>query len=340
VMMLKKLDKNQMLSLGDKYRIYILLVLVFVGMSIFSPYFFNAWNLTSIMRAVSMNATVAIGFSIILIVGQLDLSVGTIITFAAVIGLGLKEAVGYGVSVPLAIAAGGVIGLINGVLVAKVKINSFIVTLGMLTTLQGAIYTITGGNTIAVTDDKAFAISDWLQHQIIPMVTPRVVITVILVVGFSVFLRKTQKGRNFFMVGGNSQTAWLAGVDSDKYTIIAFVISGVMAATGGILFAMEGAAATLNLGTNSLMYVLSATIIGGTSMAGGKGGVFRSFVAIVTLTMLYNGIVLIGLGNEIQIFISGIILASVILYEAFVEYKHDKVVGQRPELLKELESAQ
>jgi len=339
-MMLNKLNRNEILSMGDKFRIYVLLVVVFITMTIFAPHFFNAWNLTSIMKTVSMNATVAIGFTIILIVGQLDLSVGTIITFAAVIGLGLKGAVGYGLSVPLAIVAGGLIGLINGVLVAKVKINSFIVTLGMLTALQGAIYTITGGNTIAVTDHQAFAISDWLQHQIIPMVTPRVIITLVLVIGSSVFLRKTRIGRNFFMVGGNSQTAWLAGVDSDSYTIVAFVISGVMAAIGGILFAMESAAATLNLGTNSLMYVLSATIIGGTSMAGGKGGVFRSFIAIVTLTMLYNGIVLLGLGNEVQIFISGIILASVILYEAYVEFKHEKLVGQRPELLKELEAAQ
>jgi len=339
-MMHNKINKKQLLSLGDRYRIYILLVLVFVVMTLFAPHFFNAWNLTSIMKTVAMNGTVAIGFTIILIVGQLDLSIGTIITFAAVIGLGLKEAVGYGVSVPLAIAAGGVIGLINGVLVAKVKINSFIVTLGMMIALQGAIYTMTGGNTIAVTDDQAFAISDWLQHQIVPMLTPRVIIAIVLVVSFSVFLRRTRTGRNFFMVGGNSKTAWLAGIDRDKYIIVAFVISGVMAGIGGILFAMESAAATLNLGTNSLMYVLSATIIGGTSMAGGKGGVFRSFIAVLTLTMLYNGIVLLGLGNEVQIFISGIILASVILYEAFVAYRHDKVVGQRPELLKELETVQ
>ncbi len=336
-MMHNKIINKKLLSLGDRYRIYVLLVLVFAVMTLFAPHFFNAWNLTSIMKTVAMNGTVAIGFTIILIVGQLDLSIGTIITFAAVIGLGLKEAVGYGVSVPLAIIAGGLIGLINGLLVAKVKINSFIVTLGMLTALQGAIYTITGGNTIAVTDDQAFAISDWLQHQIVPTLTPRVVIAIVLVISFSVFLRRTRTGRNFFMVGGNSKTAWLAGVDSDKYIIVAFVISGVMAAIGGILFAMESAAATLNLGTNSLMYVLSATIIGGTSMAGGKGGVFRSFIAVLTLTTLYNGIVLLGLGNEVQIFISGVILASVIFYEAFVEYRHDKIVGQRTELLKELE---
>ena len=141
------------------------------------------------------------------------------------------------------------------------------------------------------------------------------------------------------MVGGNSQTAWLAGVDSTKYTIAAFVISGTMAAIGGVLFGMEGAAATLKLGDSSLMYIISATIIGGTAMSGGKGGVFRTFMAILTLDMLYNGIILFGLGNEVRIFIAGVILASVVLYEAFAAYRHERIVGQRPELLKELEAA-
>lgn len=337
--MRKKLSKEAIFSMGDKYRIYILFTVIFLFMSIFAPRFFNSWNLTSIMRTTAMNATVAIGFTIILIIGQLDLSIGTIITFSAIIGLGLKEMVGYGLSVPLAIVAGSLIGLINGLLVAKAKINSFIVTLGMMTILQGAIYTVTGGNTIAVTTPDAFAVSDWLGKMIIPMITPRVLITIVLVILFSIFMTRTRTGRNFYMVGGNSQTAWLAGVDNTKYTIAAFVISGTMAAIGGVLFGMEGAAATLKLGDTSLMYIISATIIGGTAMSGGKGGVFRTFMAILTLDILYNGIILFGLGNEVRIFIAGVILASVVLYEAFTAYRHERIVGQRPELLKELEAA-
>jgi ribose/xylose/arabinose/galactoside ABC-type transport system permease subunit len=98
---------------------------------------------------------------------------------------------------------------------------------------------------------------------------------------------------------------------------------------------MEGAAATLNLGNTSLMYVISAVIIGGTAMSGGKGGVLKSFFAILTLDVLYNGIILFGLGNEVKIFIAGVILAAVVLYEAYTRYKHDKTVGQRPELMKQ-----
>jgi ribose/xylose/arabinose/galactoside ABC-type transport system permease subunit len=333
----KTRGREKTLVFVDRNRIFLLFGVVFVFMALFAPRFMTPFNLTTIMRTMAMNATAAIGFTLILIVGQLDLSIGTIITFAGVVGLGLKQYLGYGGSVPVAILAGCGIGLINGLLVAKAKISSFIVTLGMLTVLQGAIYTITRGNSISLSSADAFAISDWLAKMVVPLLTPRVIVTLLLVAGFTVFLRFSRVGRNFYMVGGNRQTAWLSGIDTDLYTIVAFVISGFTAAVGGVLFAMEGAAATLKLGDTSLMYVISAVIIGGTAMSGGKGGVLKSFFAVLTLDVLYNGIILFGLGNEVKIFIAGIILAAVVLYEAFTRYRHDKTVGQRPELMKEVD---
>lgn len=320
----------------DRNRIYLLFGLVFLFMTAFAPRFFNAFNLTTIMKTVAMNGCVAIGFTIVMICGQLDLSIGTVITLAGVIGLGLKAHVGYAVSVPLAVVAGGLVGLVNGLLVTKVKINAFIVTLGTMTLLQGVIYQATGGNSIALSTPDAFAVADALGHRFLPLVTPRILITVVLVGLFAFLLSSTRFGRNFYIVGGNKTTAWLAGVNTDATILVAFVFSGLTAAVGGVLFAMESSAATRNLGDTSLMYVVSATIIGGTSMAGGKGGVFRSFVAILTLEILYDGIILFGLGNEVKIFLAGLILALVVLYEAYAAYKHERVVGQRPELLKEL----
>ncbi len=327
------------LSLVDKYRIFILFAVVFGVMSLFAPRFFNVFNLTSIMKVVAMNACVAIGFTIVMICGQLDLSIGTVITFAGVLGLSLKGPLGYAVSVPIAILAGALVGLFNGLLVAKAKINAFIVTLGTMTILQGAIYTLTKGNTISLSTPDAFAVSDFLAKPLLPLVTPRILITVALVIAFEVFLRRTPKGRNFYLVGGNQNPACLAGIKTESYLIAAFVLSGTMAAVGGVFFAMESSAATLKMGDQSLMYVISATIIGGTAMSGGKGGVFRTVVAILTLEMLYTGIILFGLGNEVKIFIAGLILATVVLYEAYAVYKHDKEVGKRPELVKELAAA-
>lgn len=333
---MRKLGKNSLLAFGDKYRIYLLFALVFSFMSLFAPRFFNVFNMTSILKAISMNSCVAIGFTVVMICGQLDLSIGTVITFAGVLALGLQPSVGYGLAIAIAIVAGALVGALNGILVAKAKINSFIVTLGTMTILQGAIYQFSGGNSISVSTPEAFAISDFLSKSMLPLLTPRIAISLVLVAVMELFLRRSRAGRDFYLVGGNRNTAWLAGIPTDRYTIAAFVLSGAGAAIGGVLSVLESTAATLKLGENSLMYVISATIIGGTAMSGGKGGVLRSVVAIFTLEMLYTGVILFGLGNEVKIFIAGLILAYVVLYEAYATYKHEKSLGQRPELMKEL----
>ncbi|MFA5468255.1 MAG: ABC transporter permease, partial [Sphaerochaetaceae bacterium] len=327
---------NKILLAIDKLRIYILFAIIFLFMSFFAPRFFNFYNLTTILRTVSMNATLALGFTIVMICGEMDLSIGRTATFSAVIALILQKKLGYGLSFPIAILAGAAVGLVNGLLVAKVKINSFIVTIGTMTILQGATYTITKGNSVSLSGAGVFAVSDFLSKPLLPLLPPRVILTIIFTIVFFLFVSYSQWGRNFYMVGGNKTTAWLAGINTDKVTITAFVLSSTMAGVGGVLFAMESCAATLNMGDNSLMYVVSATIIGGTAMSGGKGGILNSVIAILSLEMLYTGTILFGLGNEVKIFISGLILALVVLYEAYAAYKHEKTIGQRTELLEKL----
>ncbi|MFZ4616257.1 MAG: ABC transporter permease [Rectinemataceae bacterium] len=333
---MRRSGKINLLAQGDKYRIYILFIVIFVFMSIFAPKFFNVFNFTTILNAIAMNATVAIGFTVVMICGQLDLSIGTVITFAGCLTLGLQPFLGFPGAIVVAVLGGALVGLLNGFLVAKAKINSFIVTLGTMTILQGAIYQYSGGNSISVTTDEAFAISDYLQMSLLPLLTPRILITLVLVVAVEFMLRRTRAGRNFYIVGGNRNTAWLAGINTDRYLIGAFVLSSVMAAIGGVVSVLVSTAATLKLGEISLMYVISATIIGGTAMSGGKGGVLRSVIAILSLEMLYTGIILFGLGNEVKIFFAGLILAYVVLYEAYATYRHEKSLGQRPELMREL----
>lgn len=335
---MRKSGRNSLPALVDRYRIYILFVLVFAFMSVFAPRFFNVFNLTSILKAVAMNATVAIGFTVVMICGQLDLSIGTVITFSGVVALGLQPRLGFAGAAVVALLAGSLVGLLNGLLVTKAKINSFIVTLGTMTILQGSIYELSGGNSISVSTPEAFAISDFLGRSLVPLLTPRVLIALVLVAAMEFVLRRTRSGRNFYIVGGNRNTAWLAGIRTDRYVIAAFVLSSLGAAVGGLFSVLESTSATLKLGENSLMYVISATIIGGTAMSGGKGGALRSVVAILTLEMLYTGIILFGLGNEVKIFIAGLILAYVVLYEAYATWKHEKNLGQRPELMKELEA--
>jgi ribose/xylose/arabinose/galactoside ABC-type transport system permease subunit len=333
---MRRAGRNSLLALGDTYRIYILFVAVFAVMSLLAPRFFTIANFTAILNAIALNATAATGFTVVMICGQLDLSIGSVITFSGVMALGLQPVLGFAGAIAVAIAGGIIVGLFNGLLVAKAKINSFIVTLGTMTILRGLVYQISGGNSISVSNDQAFAISDFLGKNFLPLVTPRIVIMLVLVIVVELVLRRTRAGRNFYIVGGNRTTAWLAGINTDRSLIAAFVLSGAMAAVGGVVSVLVSTSATLNLGENSLMHVISATIIGGTAMSGGKGGVARSIIAIMSLEMLYTGIILFGLGNEVKIFFAGLILAYVVLYEAYAMYRHEKTLGQRPELMKEL----
>lgn len=333
---MRRAGRNSFLALGDKYRIYILLLVVFAFMSLFAPRFFTISNFTAILNAIALNATAAIGFTVVMICGQLDLSIGSVVTFSGALALGLQPVLGFPGAIVAAVVGGALVGLLNGVLVAKAKINSFIVTLGTMTILQGTVYQFSGGNSISVSNDQAFAISDFLSKNLLPLVTPRILITLALLVVVELILVRTRAGRNFYIVGGNRATAWLAGINTDRSIVAAFVLSGATAAIGGVVSVLVSTSATLNLGDNSLMYVISATIIGGTAMSGGKGGVLRSVVAIMTLEMLYTGIILFGLGNEVKIFFAGLILAYVVLYEAYAVYRDEKNLGQRSELMKEL----
>jgi ribose transport system permease protein len=326
----------------DNNRIYILFVVVLVFMCLFAPKFFSARNFTTILRSASMNALAAIGFTIVLICAQLDLSLGSVISLGAVFTVGfrlqfsaLAPTLAWGTGFLIAVAAGAVVGLINGVLVAKVKITSFIVTLGTMITVQGIIYMYTDIS-LSATQEVDFALSDFLREPLwksVGLITPRVLVSILCIALFEIMLTRTKTGRNIYLVGGNAEAAWLAGISPQKYIIFAYVLAGFLYALAGSLGAMEMSAAPTDFGAKSLMIVISAAIIGGTSMAGGKGSALKSAIAVLMLETLFNGLNRFKVGSEVKIFVSGVIFASVILYEAYALYKHEETKGQRAELL-------
>lgn len=337
--MMRKIFKNiNVQDYIDTNRIYFLVAIVFLFMSFAAPNFFKVFNFTNILRGSTLGALAAIGFTAVMICGELDLSIATIINLAAVFVIGMQPKYGWLIAIIAAVLSGVIVGWINGLLVTKAKINSFIVTLGMMTILQGFTYMYCKGGSLNITD---FTFGDWLEKPVIPFFPPHVIITIVFIAIFELLLIRTRYGKGFFVVGGNRNTAWLAGLSTSRYVIIAFVMSGFTAAVSGVLFAISISSAVPNMGekgVSPLMVVIAATIIGGTSMAGGKGSIAKSSIAVLLLTMLSNGLNCFGAGYEVQIFASGAVLSIVVLYEAYVLYKQDKVKGQRPGLLKKISS--
>jgi ribose transport system permease protein len=320
----------------DRHRIYVLLALVFATMPFVATGFCTGNNLTTVLKSSCLNATVAIGFTIVMICGELDLSIGATLTIGAMLAIGLRTPLGLPGCLAAAIAAGALVGLVNGLIVTKARVNSFIATLGSMTILQGLIYIYCHGSSMSITGAADLNLADFLEEPLVPLLTPRVLITVVLVALAQVYLTWTRPGRNVFLVGGNRETAWFAGVNPVRYVIGAFVASGVFAAVGGALFSLSICAATPNLGTSCLMDVIAATIVGGTAMAGGRGSVLRSALAVLTFTALFNGFNLLGFQNELKVLLAGVVLALVVVYEAVVVQRHERSRGQRPDLLAEL----
>jgi len=316
-------------------RIYLLLAAVFLVMALIAPNFLTIANLTGIAKGASLSVLPAIGFTIVMICGKLDLSIGTSLTLGGMLAVGLQPTLGWGGAIPLAVLAGMALGWINGLLVAKAKVDSFIATLGTMIITQGLVYIYGHGGTLSASD---FHFGDWLEKPFLPLLTPRVVIALLMVAAFNFFLRRTTIGRGFFLLGGNASAAWNAGLPVDRYVMGAFVLSGGLSCLGGALFGASLSSAMPTMGNNSLMEVISAVIIGGTAMAGGRGSVVNSLIALLALESLYNGLDNLGAGWEAHRMAAGLVLGLIVVYEAIVEKQAGLLRGRRHELMAELET--
>lgn len=329
--------KRSLSDVINENRALILVVAVFIIGAIFVPGFTNSNNLKSILHGASLTAIVSIGFTIVMCTGHFDLSIGAALMLCGSIAIGLREngEMCWILSILLAVLAGGFIGLINGFLVTKGRISSFIVTLGMMKVVLGLNHVITGGVNLYLTK---FILSDILIKELFPLVTTTSIICLILVVFFSIFMTRTKYGRNMFIIGGNPQTAIAAGIRKDYYTIFAFVISGSLAAIGGVTFAIGMGTTTIqeSLATTTFTRVLSATIIGGTLLSGGKGSVLKTYIAVLMLTTVFNVLGCYGVNFQIQLMVNGLIFATVVVYDSYAELKSSRQKGQNPNLVGEV----
>ena len=355
---LKNRDKNELINSINHNRIYIFLALVVIIMSIGSHGFLKSTNIAPMIKTSQLFMMVGIGFTFVMIGGNFDLSIGSIINVGAVMVMGEFNRFFYlfggdagGTAAVvwawifafiIALAAGSLAGLINGLFVAKGKVHSFIVTIGMLTALSGFVYTYSKGNTISA---DSYLLVDVIEKPFVKLpyleiLTWRFLIVAVAIVLFEILLMKTRWGKDLFMVGSNKEAAWQAGINTDRKVIWSFVISGFTAAFGGILFAVSMNAAVPNYGErgiNPLMLVIASTIIGGTVMTGGFGSVVKTAVAVITIQAIFNGLIGMGLGFDSQVLAAGILLGLVVLGEAYALYKQALKRGQRPALVKEAE---
>lgn len=295
-----------------------MLLLVGIILTVASPVFLTHNNLMNVGLATSVAALLAVGQSYVIILAEIDLSVGAALGFTAVVTAQTLRDHGLVAGVAAGVATGAAIGLVNGLLVTKTRMPSFIATLATMSVLSGLSLQLTKGNPVAVTDYDFQGIG---QSRIAGVPVPVVIMLAVFAV-FAVFgylLARTRFGRYVYATGDNTEAARLSGVRTDRVKILAFVISGVLAALAGFILTARLSTAEPTAGTGLELEAIAAVIIGGTSLAGGRGTLLGTLVGALVLGVIDNGMNLL----DVSPFLQNVVKGLVILLAVFLDRNID-----------------
>ena len=274
---------------------------------------FTTWdNITNILTEFSVYGVTACAMTVAIICGEFDLSASSVFAWSTVLFVSMTNLLGLLPAVLITMASGILWGILNGVLVAKVKMSAFVVTLATMTIAQGLAFFYTNGVPINTSNATLRAIGSFNVFGI--SVTTMAFAVILLL--FALVLRKTRFGRNLYATGGNAGVARIAGINVDFYKFIIFVILGACAAFSAIMFSTRIRAGSALYGRDLSLYSVAATVIGGTSLSGGSGGVLKTLVGLLFVAILYNALTLLGVQGYFQQLIRGIVLIVVIMVDA------------------------
>ncbi|GAB4439738.1 MAG: ABC transporter permease [Anaerolineae bacterium] len=302
-----KLDRRRVVDFISENGFYVIFLLWVLFLALQTDTFMTWDNASKVVRQAAIIGIVAIGESLIVMLGTMDVSVAStlgltaIIVAAGIVDFSLPPAL----AVLIAIGAGGLIGLVNGLLVTLIGINPIIATLGMMTILDGLGLTYTGGHTIYgdAIDPIEFLYTGWIG----PVPVPVLLLFVFYLVAHFV-LSYTTFGAYIYATGSNDKATWLSGIKTARIRLYAFVIAGLLAGFGGVMAAARRGSAGAGMGGNFLFPILTAVILGGISLSGGRGRVLNVLAAAIFLMAIDNGLIHLGADINIQRIVSGAIL--------------------------------
>ena len=291
------------------------LFLMVAFLIITQPVFLKVSNLTNIIKQISVNILLACGMTLVIIIGGIDLSVGSIIAISGCLSAGFITFNGMNsvVAIFLAILIGTGVGALNGLLISRTKIPPFIVTLAMMNIGRGFARIYTDSKTILVDD----ALYSYLgEGRIIGQLPIQSIFIVLSIVFCTLILNNTRFGRNIYAVGDNKMAAEYTGINAKKVTFYVFVISGFLAAIAGILTCTRTYSGQPNVGNGAEMDAISAVVLGGTSMTGGVGTIGGTVIGCLVIGVMNNGMNLMGIDSSWQYVVKGI----VVLAAVFIDY--------------------
>ena len=308
---------TNVLNLMKRQGLVIAFVFLLVAISFFAPRFLTFRNIMLVLSQVSVMGVMACGVTFMLIGGNFDLSIGSQLSFTTVLVVSLHDVIGPVPAILVALLAGILLGGFNGYLVGFQKLTSLIVTLGMLAVVQALTLIYSQGQYSQIQNpDSWFSFIGRGFIWKIPM--PFVIFAATAII-FSIILKKTVFGRSLYAVGGNRTASWFAGLRDDWITFFTFVLTGFTAAIGGIMMGSRLMSAQNYLGKNYELMVLASVVLGGTSLYGGSGSVFKTVLGVLILGFLSNGFIHLGLPYYTQMIAQWVIIVGAVWMDVAVK---------------------
>lgn len=298
------------ISRFPQFSILVALILLLIIFSVVSDSFFTFNNIVNVFRQTSTSIIVSIGMTFIFILGGIDLSVGSVACLSGLLAAGLMTGKSSGplLAVPIAILValivGTGIGLVNGIIITRIKLPPFIVTLASMSTVRGMALVYTDGSPISKLPASALELG---RGYIGPIPIPVIIMAVVLVIAWIV-IAKTRFGRYVYAIGGNEECSRLSGIHVNRIKLVVYAISGFCAAVTGILLTLRLGSGQPTLAEGLEMDAITAVVLGGTAITGGKGYMLGTILGCIFLTFLGNGFNIIGISSFWQQILKGIIL--------------------------------
>ena len=279
-------------------------------------------NMFNILRQNASNLFLATGMTMVIILGGIELSVGSVIALSGcvaagcVVNLGLPEIVGF----LAAILVGAIVGMFNGLVICKTDIPPFIVTLASMNIAKGIALVYTQGAPIrCMTDAFKFPGAGYVG----PVPTPVILMVIVFVIA-ALMINRTQLGRHIYAVGGNAQAAKFSGINVSKVKFIVYTYTGIMAGIAGVVVASRLYSGQPTAGDGAEMDAIAAVVVGGTSMSGGSGRIGGTLIGVLIIGVLNNGLNLMGVDSNWQYIVKGL----VILLAVYVDFIRNKKAGR------------
>jgi len=303
-----------------------LLVGFILIMALVKPSFLAWWNIQNVLIDVSIYGVVACGMTILIISGEFDLSASSQYMWAQILYITLLNSTNNPfLSIILTLGSGFLLGTINGLIVTRFRINSFIVTLGTMTMIRGLCLVFTGGKMVDTQNKfiKALGSAEFLG------LSSLFYIYLVVLVIISAMLAYTNFGRRLYATGGNIEVAHLAGINTAFQKTAAFSIMGVLCSIGGIMLVAQLRAGSTQYGTDLALTCVAATVIGGTRLSGGAGNAFRTALGMLVIVVLYKALIYLGLQAYYQNLVKGSVLILVVMFDLFMTRRRTTMKQER-----------